>query len=278
LHPFGSLPNILFSVPPAEDSRVGHFLAFGMLNTHFFPSPVDLTKPAQYVRLSLVKAMNKADKIDKPREKLEKKGISALSNQELIMLILGSGIKGRNVKAQALDVLKVLEADIGNISFEKLNSISGIGTAKAGQIMAAFELAKRYLIKQSKKIQNVADILEAVGEIRTKKQEHFVTLTLSGASVLIEKRIVFKGTVDSSLVHPREVFADALIDRAAGIILVHNHPADNPEPSQADIAITTRLCETGKLLGIKVIDHVIVTADSYFSFEATGLLSKENGQ
>lgn len=219
-----------------------------------------------------MKIVLKPQNIDKPREKLEKKGVSALTNQELIMLILGSGIKGRNVTQQSADILKILDIDGGIVSVERLKSVSGIGTAKAGQIMASFELAKRYLIKQSKKIQNVDDILKLVEDIRDKKQEHFISLTLSGASLLIEKRVVFKGTVDNSLVHPREVFADALIDRAAGIVFVHNHPADDPEPSKADIEITKQLCEAGKLLGINVIDHIIVTQDNYFSFESAGLL------
>lgn len=219
-----------------------------------------------------MKAVLKPQNIDKPREKLEKKGISALTNQELIMLILGSGIKGRNVTQQSADILKLLDIEGGIVSVERLKSVSGIGTAKAGQIMASFELAKRYLIKQSKKVQNVGDILKLVEDIRDKKQEHFISLTLSGASLLIEKRVVFKGTVDSSLVHPREVFADALTDRAAGIVFVHNHPADDPEPSKADIEITKQLCEAGKLLGINVIDHIIVTQDNYFSFESAGLL------
>jgi len=219
-----------------------------------------------------MKATSKTQNIDKPREKLEKKGITALTNKELVMLILGSGIKGRDVAQQSADILKLLDTEGGNVSIEKLKNVEGIGTAKAGQILAAFELAKRYLFKQSKKIQNVDDILKLVEDIRDKKQEHFVSITLSGASLLIEKRMVFKGTVNNSIVHPREVFADALTDRAAGIIFVHNHPADDPDPSEADIATTKQLCEAGKLLGIKVIDHIIVTQDNYFSFESAGLL------
>lgn len=219
-----------------------------------------------------MKTTSKTLNIDKPREKLEKKGIAALTNKELVMLILGSGIKGRDVAQQSADILKLLDTEGGNVSIEKLKNVEGIGTAKAGQILAAFELAKRYLFKQSKKIQNVDDILKLVEDIRDKKQEHFISLTLSGASLLIEKRVVFKGTVNNSIVHPREVFADALTDRAAGIIFVHNHPADDPDPSQADIEITKQLCEAGKLLGIKVIDHIIVNQDNYFSFESAGLL------
>ena len=189
-----------------------------------------------------MKTITKTLNIDKPREKLEKKGITALTNKELVMLILGSGIKGRDVTQQSADILKLLDTEGGNVSIEKLKNVEGIGTAKAGQIMAAFELAKRYLFKQSKKIQNVDDILKLVEDIRDKKQEHFISLTLSGASLLIEKRMVFKGTINNSIVHPREVFADALTDRAAGIIFVHNHPADDPNPSQADIEITNQLC------------------------------------
>jgi len=120
-----------------------------------------------------MKAVLKSQNIDKPREKLEKKGVSSLTNQELVMLILGSGIKGRNVAQQSADILKLLDIEGGNISVAKLKSVAGIGTAKAGQIMASFELAKRYLIKQSKKIQNVDDILKLVEDIRDKKQEHF---------------------------------------------------------------------------------------------------------
>jgi len=221
-----------------------------------------------------MKAPSKSQNIDKPREKLEKKGISALANHELIMLILGSGIKGKDVAQQAADIMKLLDIEGGNISIDKLKNVEGIGPAKAGQIMASFELGKRYLFKQSKKIQNVDDILKIVEDIIDKKQEHFVSLTLTGASLLIEKRVVFKGTINSSIVHPREVFADALTDRAAGIILVHNHPADDPEPSQADIEITKQLCEAGKLLGIKIVDHLIVTQDNYFSFESSGLLNQ----
>ena len=210
--------------------------------------------------------------IDRPREKLVEKGVQALSSHELLMVILGKGMKGRDVAAQALDVLKVIEIEKENLSIEKLEQIPGIGIAKAGQILASFELAKRYLIKQDKKIRNTEDILALVQDIRDKKQEHFITITLTGASVIIEKRIVFKGTVNFSVVHPREIFADALTDRAAGIIFVHNHPADDPEPSQTDIKITKQLCDAAKLLGIQVIDHVIVTKDNYFSFQAQDLL------
>lgn len=211
---------------------------------------------------------------DRPREKLVQKGVAALSSHELLMVILGRGMKGRDVAAQASDILKLIETEKESITLEKLEQIQGIGVAKAGQILAAFELTKRYLIKEDKKIRNTEDILALVADLRDKKQEHFITITLTGASTLIEKREVFKGTINFSVVHPREIFADALADRAAGIIFVHNHPADDAQPSEADIKLTKQLCDAAKLMGIQVVDHIIVTKHSYYSFQADGLLNQ----
>jgi len=222
-----------------------------------------------------MKKLSDIPDIDKPREKLSKRGVQALSSQELLMVLLGSGIPDRDVSALSTDILKVLETEKGNITLENLTNIKGIGKAKAGQILSAFELAKRYLIKEEKKIRNTDDILALVQDIRDKKQEHFLTITLTGASTLIEKREVFKGTVDYSVVHPREIFADAISDRAAGIIFVHNHPADDAEPSQADIKLTKNLCDAAKLMGIQVIDHIIVTKNNHYSFQAEGLLNNK---
>ncbi len=212
--------------------------------------------------------------IDKPREKLSTRGVQALSSHELLMVLIGSGLRDRDVSALATDILKVIESEKGNITLEKLTKIQGIGKAKAGQILSAFELAKRYLIKDEKKIRNTEDILSLVQDIRDKKQEHFLTITLTGASALIEKREVFKGTVNYSMVHPREIFADAISDRAAGIIFVHNHPADDAQPSEADIKLTHQLCDAAKLMGIQVIDHIIVTKHNYYSFQLEGMLSE----
>ena len=211
---------------------------------------------------------------DRPREKLVQKAVTALSSHELLMVILGRGMKGRDVAVQASDILKLIETEKEGITLEKLKQIQGIGVAKAGQILAAFELAKRYLIKESKKIRNTDDILALVADLRDKKQEHFITITLTGASTLIEKREVFKGTINFSVVHPREIFADALADRAAGIIFVHNHPADDAQPSEVDIKLTKQLCDAAKLMGIQVVDHIIITKDSYYSFQSEGLLNQ----
>lgn len=212
--------------------------------------------------------------IDKPREKLAQRGVQSLSSHELLMVLIGSGVLGRDVSALAADILKLIEKERENITIEKLTKIQGVGKAKAGQILSAFELAKRYLIKEDNKIYNTDDILALVQDIRDKKQEHFITITLTGASSVIEKRVVFKGTINFSVVHPREIFADAISDRAAGIIFVHNHPADDALPSGADIKLTKQLCDAAKILGIQVVDHIIVTKKDYYSFQNEGMLNK----
>jgi DNA repair protein RadC len=219
-----------------------------------------------------MKKISEIPKQDKPREKLAKKGVESLTNRELLMVILGKGIKGKDVTELANDILKLIEKE--NLTIEKLEKIQGIGKARAGQILASFELAKRYLLKPERKIKNTEDVLKLVDEIRDKKQEHFITITLTGASNVIKKRIVFKGTINYSVVHPREIFADALTDRAAGIVFVHNHPEGDVEPSEQDKRITKQLCKAGELLGIQVIDHITVTKNEYFSFQEEGLLNE----
>lgn len=219
-----------------------------------------------------MKKITEIPKNDKPREKLESKGVQSLSSKELLMVIIGRGIKGRDVTLLSSDILKLIEKEKENTTFEQLEKIQGIGKARAGQILASFELAKRYLIKTQNKINKTEDVLGLVSEIRNKRQEHFLTITLTGASSVIEIRTVFKGTVNNSGIHPREIFADALIDRAAGIIFVHNHPENDVEPSDADIEITKSLCQAGKLLGIKVVDHIIITKNEHFSFKSKGLI------
>jgi len=201
---------------------------------------------------------------------MEQKGAKALSNLELLAVLLGSGIKGKDVFEVSKDILRLAQDDFDNVSLENLNDIEGIGLAKACQIMAAIEFSKRFLIKDGIKIKNVDDVVKLTEELKDKKQEYFLSLTLDGASNLLHKRTVFIGTLNHSIVHPREVFADAISDRAAGIIFVHNHPAGNTEPSKEDIAV-----EVARIVGIDVIDHIIIGKKGYFSFQAEGMIKRE---
>jgi len=155
---------------------------------------------------------------DKPREKLLKKGAKALKDYELIAILLGSGIKGKDVFALSKEIAKLFENNFANLSLEKLQNINGLGLAKASQIISAIELSRRYLIKQNKKVTSPQDIFNELKEFTTKKQEHFILITLDGASHIINTHTLFIGTLNQSIVHPREVFATAIEDRAAGII------------------------------------------------------------
>jgi len=213
---------------------------------------------------------------DRPREKMKKKGTQALSDIELLAVILGSGIKGRDVFAVSRDILKIAQTDFNNITINNLTNLEGIGIAKAAQIMAAIEFSKRFLIKEEIKIKSSSDIVKIADDLKNKKQEYFLTLTLDGAHNLIQKRVVFIGTLNQTLIHPREIFADAITDRAADIILVHNHPSGTLAPSKEDLLITKKLEEAGKIVGINVIEHIIISKTGYYSFQENNMLTKDN--
>lgn len=202
---------------------------------------------------------------DRPREKLAKYGAGKLSDLELLMAIIGSGNAQADVTKIARNVLKQLRQE-RSLSLARIRSIVGVGEAKAVELVASFELAKRYLIDPEMPIIDSPEkAVEQLADIRDKKQEYFVCLTLDGANRLIAKRVITIGTLTASLVHPREVFADAITDRAASIIIAHNHPSGNLEASQADHDVTARLQEAAKILGITVTDHIIVTTHAHKS-------------
>ncbi len=212
--------------------------------------------------------------IDRPREKMIRFGPQSLSHLELMAVLVGSGNIYREVMDTARDLAKITEREFDNLSVEKLQEVKGMGKAKACQIMAAVEFARRFLIKEEIKISSPEDVLSLVEDLRDKKQEYFLTLTVDGANNLIQKRTVFIGTLNQSLVHPREVFVDAVSDRAAGIILVHNHPSGSNEPTREDFIVTHRLVEAGKIMGIEILDHIIVSKKNHFSFQKKGLLKE----
>ena len=210
--------------------------------------------------------------MDKPREKLAARGPQALKNDELLAVLLGSGIPGKDVRKLAREIAAMMEKDFEGLDLEQLTRIHGLGTAKASQILAAIELSRRFLLKSRRRILSAADVYEELRPYAGRVQEHFLSITLDGASRVIETRIVSIGTLTQSLVHPREVYADAIADRAAGIVVAHNHPSGTLEPSRADRTVTERLREVGNLVGIELLDHVILSPEGYFSFADEGLL------
>lgn len=207
-------------------------------------------------------------KSDRPREKLQAKGPAALSDFELLQALIGSGNKQADVSVIAKATQKLLQKHGADITYEQLQQITGMGPARITEILAAFELSKRYLIDSEQPvIDSPEKAVEQLADIRDKKQEYFVCLTLDGANRLIAKRTITIGTLTSSLVHPREVFADAITDRAASIIIAHNHPSGSLTASKADLEVTARLKQSAELLGIALIDHIIITKISFKSIK-----------
>lgn len=216
-------------------------------------------------------------KSERPRERLQRLGAEALSSQELLALILGRGIKGESVMVTAQKLLSAF----GNIerislaSLEELSSIKGVGPAKASQLKAVFELAKRSGNDSGEKItiRSSKDVIKLVKpKLKDKKKEHFLILCLDTRNNLIKTGDISTGTLDANYVHPREVFKEAIQSLASSIILVHNHPSGDPEPSEADIDITKRIVETGKVVGIDVLDHIIIADNKSLSFKEKGIV------
>ncbi|HPG00609.1 MAG TPA: DNA repair protein RadC [Kiritimatiellia bacterium] len=208
----------------------------------------------------------------RPREKLREKGVSALSDEELVTAILGMGTAGVDVRTIARHVAGLIREHKTGLTLDHLLDVPGVGLAKAGQILSAFELARRHLLKDSAKITVAQDVLPLVADIVGKQQEYFVCISLNGANEVIEKRVVTIGLLDKSPVHPREVFADVIADRAAAVIFAHNHPSGDVQPSESDRRMHEQLTEAAGILGIHVLDHLIVSRKGHFSFQEAGLV------
>ena len=219
--------------------------------------------------------MKRIDEIyekDRPREKLKAKGPAALKNHELIAVLLGSGTRGQDVIKLSKNVEKVLQKEFDTLSLDTLTAIHGLGPAKAMQILAAIELSRRFLIRQNVKIASAEDVWRHLRPYADKKQEYFLAVTLDGAGHIIETRVVTIGTLNQTLVHPREIFADAVADRAAGVIIAHNHPSGQCFPSHQDRQITRQIKEASRIIGIELVDHVIITKGGWYSFAEEGEL------
>lgn len=206
----------------------------------------------------------------RPREKLLEQGPQALSNAELLAILLRTGVEGKSALDLAQTILEKAGPNLPQLGIEDLQSIPGIGEAKACQIVAAFELARRFLQRERHVIREPKDVLPYIQHIADKKQEYFLCLTLNGAGEVIQSRVVTVGILDASLIHPREVFAEAIADRAAAIIVAHNHPSGQLQPSPEDLAVTKKLYDAGQILGIELRDHLIITKTGWLSLRREG--------
>ena len=208
---------------------------------------------------------------DRPREKVREKGVRALDDEELIQIILGRGVVGSDIRTISKKVADIIRKQKTSLIAADLKRVKGIGEAKAYQLLAAFEIARRHLLRDAMKITCAKDILPLLADIATKQQEHFVCITLNGANEVIERRTVTVGLLDRSQVHPREVFADVITDRAAAVIFAHNHPSGDLRPSDADLKMQEQLIQAASILGLRVLDHMIVAKGEYYSFQENGL-------
>jgi len=214
---------------------------------------------------------------ERPRERLVKFGEQALSAQELLQLILGRGIAGESVVVTAQKLLSQFGSlqRLAEASIEELSLIKGIGLAKAAQIKAAFEIGRRLSTQavpyKSKELTDPEKVYRLIkSKLRDYHKEHFYIIVLNSRNWSVAE--VSIGSLNASIVHPREVFAEAIKNKAASVIFVHNHPSGDPEPSEGDLVTTKRLVEAGKILEIEVVDHIIITKTGFISFKEKNLL------
>lgn len=216
-------------------------------------------------------------KDERPRERLVKFGEQALSAQELLQLILGRGVAGESVAVTAQKLLAQFGSlqKLAEASIEELSLIKGIGLAKAAQIKAAFEISRRLSTQipsyKSKELTDPEKVYRLIkSKLKDYHKEHFYIIALNSRNHSIAE--VSIGSLNASIVHPREVFAEAIKSKAASVIFAHNHPSGDPEPSEDDLVLTKKLVESGKILGIEVADHIIIAKDGFFSFKNKGLI------
>jgi DNA repair protein RadC len=218
--------------------------------------------------------MKDVPKFDRPREKLERYGVRKLGEHELLAILLGSGVRGTNVVELSKKITKLItKTGLEHITLELLLGVNGLGKVKALQILAALEFGRRAYAGIPEVILAPEKVFELCEDMRSSKREHFVAFYLNSRNAVIAREIISVGTLDASLVHPREVFEPALRHGAAVVLVAHNHPSGDPQPSREDREITRCLTEAGKVMGIELADHVIVTKSNFLSFKQSTVIS-----
>ena len=218
------------------------------------------------------KTIQQMPEADRPREKLLRKGAIALSDQELLAVLLGKGTRDMDVMKLAGKLATVIDEKGLGVQADDLRKFEGVGDAKATLLLAALEFARRRIKPEGIRIGTPADLLPHVRHYADRKQEHFLCASINGANEILNIRVISIGLVDRTPTHPREVFADALVDRASAVIVAHNHPAGSLEPSPSDIEVTKQLKAAGDVMGITLLDHIIFNRSGYFSFLEAGRL------
>jgi DNA repair protein RadC len=210
----------------------------------------------------------------RPRERLRELGAAALGEAELYALLIGSGTAGRSALRTGRALARRRASELAEWPFARWLAVAGLGPARAAGLCAAFELGRRALEKphDGRPIRGPEDVLEHVRDLVRARREHFLVLLLNARHEMQRREVISIGSLNASIVHPREVFLPAILHSAASVVLVHNHPSGDPEPSEEDLSITRRLVEVGELVGIGVLDHVIVGSRGVMSFRSRQLL------
>jgi len=217
---------------------------------------------------------------ERPRERLVKYGVEYLTDAELLGIILAKGYQGKTSVEAAKDLLSETKSlrKLDSLSYPEMSSVKGIGLAKFAQIKAALEIGKRLLRETNlpkKKIHNALDLVNYYGPcMRDLKKEKFKVILLDVKNKIIRDIDISEGSLTESIVHPREVLKEVIKESAASVIFLHNHPSGESNPSKNDLDITERLASACELVGVKVLDHIILGEDNYFSFAQGGLLKK----
>ena len=220
-------------------------------------------------------ALSEIERQDRPREKMELKGAGSLSDLELIMLLVSSGTAERPVNEVSSELLALLDKS-EEPDYKSICAIKGLGRAKSSQILAALELGRRRMKKYGigPSISSPGEIFREVRHYATRDQEQFIVLVLNGAHEVLNVFVATVGLVNKTLVHPREIFSDAIQRRGTAIAIAHNHPSGKLDPSEDDVNVTKRILISGDILGIKVLDHIIFSSSSYYSFLEHGLMDR----
>ncbi|MHB0897055.1 MAG: RadC family protein [Spirochaetales bacterium] len=212
------------------------------------------------------------------RERILRNGPRSLADRELLAAVLGSGCAGKSVNNLAHEVQDIIDKGKSELEIDVLKRLSGMGDAKVCAIAAAIELGRRFYAIRDKRIAMPKDVFPLISHFADRKQEHFLCISLNGAHEVISARQITSGLVNKTVVHPREIFADPITDRACAIVVAHNHPSGNIEPSKEDIDITKRLREAGDVLGIPLLDHLVFSQNAYYSFVEHGLIAPFVGE
>lgn len=209
---------------------------------------------------------------ERPRERLLRAGPRQLSDRELLAVLLGRGTAKQDVLSLARHLIRIIDRNGLDLQAEELLEVSGMGPAKAALLIAAFEFVRRRIRPEGLKVNQPTDVLPIIQHYADRKQEHMLSISLNGAHEVMNVRVVTIGLVDQTHVHPREIYADVIAERASAVIIAHNHPSGQLEPSQEDRFVTQQIKVAGDVLGIDLLDHIIFTVRGHYSFASQGAL------